>query len=37
MTSHARFEVLVIMVDWLVLIVSGALLSVVFRRADQDC
>jgi hypothetical protein len=31
-----RFEVLVIMVDWLVLIVSGALLSVVFRRAGQD-
>jgi hypothetical protein len=31
-----RFEVLVIMVDWLVLIVAGALLSVVFRRDAQE-
>ena len=31
-----RFEVLGILVDWLVLIVSGALLSVVFRRDSRD-
>jgi len=31
-----RFEVLVILVDWLVLIVSGALLSVVFRRDSRE-
>jgi hypothetical protein len=31
-----RFEVFVITIDWLVLIVSGALLSVVFRRAGHN-
>jgi hypothetical protein len=31
-----RFEVVVILIDWMVLIVSGALLSVVFKRARPD-
>jgi hypothetical protein len=31
-----RFEVLVIVIDWMVLIVSGVLVSVVFKRAGQD-
>ena len=28
-----RFEVFVITIDWMVLIIAGALLSVVFKRA----
>ena len=31
-----RFEVVVILIDWMVLIVSGILLSVVFKRARRD-
>jgi hypothetical protein len=31
-----RFEVVVILIDWLALIVSGGLLSVVFKRAGRD-
>jgi hypothetical protein len=31
-----RFEVAVISIDWIVLIISGALLSIVFKRAGQD-
>jgi hypothetical protein len=31
-----RFELAVISIDWLVLIVAGVLLSIVFRRAGQD-
>jgi hypothetical protein len=31
-----RFEVAVISIDWIVLIISGFLLSIVFRRAGRD-
>jgi hypothetical protein len=31
-----RFEVIVILIDWMVLIVSGALVSVVFKRGGRD-
>jgi hypothetical protein len=31
-----RFEVAVISIDWLVLIVAGVLVSIVFRRAGRD-
>src|SRR5215213_7643491 len=31
-----RFEVMVILIDWMVLIVSGVLMSVVFKRAGRD-
>jgi hypothetical protein len=31
-----RFEVVVILIDWMVLIVSGVLLGVVFKRAGQE-
>jgi hypothetical protein len=31
-----RFEVAVILIDWMVLIVSGVLVSVVFKRAERD-
>ena len=31
-----RFEVVVILIDWMVLIVSGVLLGVVFKRAGRD-
>jgi cytochrome bd-type quinol oxidase subunit 2 len=31
-----RYEVVAILIDWTVLIVSGALLSVFFRRAGRD-
>ena len=30
-----RFEIFVIMIDWLVLIIGGALLSIVFKRASH--
>lgn len=31
-----RFEVMIISIDWLVLLVNGVLLSVVFKRANDQ-
>ena len=35
-TLSMDFEVVVILIDWMVLIVSGVLVSVVFKRAGRD-